>query len=187
MRKEYANILTQDQCDSIANSMIRLKNINALDCEDNNYFYNNSLGIMNLPETLELVDYVDSIVRPDNPEIRFENSYTRIYQNNSFLKIHTDRPELFLTLTICVYSDIDHDWPLHVSNVTHQGVWSINGPIEQYTSNFSSYSTPVGSGITCDGLKYPHWRDPLLCQPNQMVIQTFYHWNRAWLPRSANF
>lgn len=185
MQKEYANIFTNEQCSAIANSIISLKNKGLLDFEDDRNYYKNSMGVMNLPATLELLHVVEPLIRVDNSNICFENTYTRIYQNGSYLKIHTDRPDLFLTLSICVYSDVGSSWPLHVSNVLHHGPWSVELPTDRFLENYSTFDTPVGSGVTCDGLTHPHWRDTLICQPDQMVIQTFYHWNKAWSPRSS--
>ena len=95
-----------------------------------------------------------------------------------FRSIHTDRSDLDLTLTICVYSDIDNSWPIHVSNIPHQGEWKFDKPDSYYKSDYKTFHTPVGTGVTCLGRIYPHWREPLVCAENQKVIQVFYHWKK---------
>lgn len=175
--KKYKNIFTKEQCDSITNAMMELKRLNCLNVEDDITYYYNSLGINNLPEALNLLPVVDKIIRKDHPNITFQNTYTRIYHNQSTLRMHTDRPGLFLTLSICVYSDLDEKWPLCVSNLEHHGAWSFSPTNRSYMSDFTEYETPVRSGATCFGIIHPHWRETLNCKPDQKVIQTFYHWD----------
>lgn len=179
--KEYKDILTKDQCKIISDSIMKLKNEDKLFLETDVRYYKNSLGIFNLPETLDLLPEIETVIKQDNPDITFENSYARIYRNGSTLSIHTDRPDLYLTLSVCVYTNLDESWPLLVSNVSYDSTdpWNPELPADIYLSDFTMHYTPVGSGATCFGVKYPHWREPLTCNDDQQVIQLFYHWNKV--------
>mgnify|MGYP006272025241 CR=1 FL=1 len=178
----YKDIVTQKQCFTVAKKMVQLKNENKLNAEGHNYdahYYYNSFGSCNLPEALDLLSTIDPIIKRDHPNLRFENCYTRIYQNGSTLRYHTDRPELYLTLSLCMFSNITTEWPLYVSNVLYYGLWRETEPFEKYAADCTAYITPPGTGVTCYGLTHPHWREKLKCADDQMVIQTFYHWNMA--------
>lgn len=177
MSKEYKNILTLEQCSNVANKMIQLKNDSKLHDETNESFYFNSLGIANLPEANEFLPQIESLINELCLNLKFENSYTRIYQKGSVLKYHTDREDLFLTLSVCNFSNVGYEWPIFVSNIPHIGLWNNDHPLEFYAHNCTQYTMPVGSGVTCFGTVFPHWRNPLICDDDQMVIQTFYHWN----------
>ena len=178
--REYKDILTIDQCNSIANAMLKLKDEQSLMTEDGHY-YNNSLGFYNLPEALATLPQVEEVIKKDYPHTRFENAFTRIYQNGSKLTYHTDRIELYLTLSVCVFSDINGEWPLCVSAVPYNGGhWNTELPFEIFSKEYTSFITPVGSGVSCNGTTYVHWRDVLECNENQKVIQTFYHWNTSY-------
>jgi hypothetical protein len=175
--REYRDILDREQCNSIATAMEKLLSEDKLIHETDQY-YDHSYGYYNLPEAIDLVSYIQPIIRKDYPNIRFENAYTRIYENGSKLAYHTDRKELYLTLSICVYSNIKQDWPLCISNVPYKGPWNPTIPFEVFSHDFTEYLTPVGSGVTCEGTTQVHWRNPLKCKPKQKVIQTFYHWDK---------
>ena len=64
-------------------------------------------------------------------------------------------------MSICIFSNINKPWPLHVE--CQDGV-------------VRSFETKPGDGALILGTKMNHWRDPLVCEENQMVIQSFYHW-----------
>ena len=66
-----------------------------------------------------------------------------------------------LTLTICTYSNIKNPWPLYV---------------EVESGDVKSFETKPGDGALIMGTAMNHWRDPLVCGENEMVIQSFYHW-----------
>lgn len=178
----YKDIITQEQCDAVTAKMLRLKRENRLNAEGHNndaQYYYNSFGACNLPESLNLLSTIDPIVKRDHRHLTFENCYTRIYQNGSTLTFHTDRAELYLTLSVCIFSNITTEWPLYVSNVLYHGPWKETEPFEKYSADCQAYVTPPGTGVTCYGLTHPHWRHKLECGDDQMVIQTFYHWNKA--------
>lgn len=174
--KVYNDVFDSKKCDYIKNAMLRQFEANELTLEANEYS-GGSYGSYNLKETMFFVPYLDKIIKNDyGHNITFENTYTRIYKKNNELKIHTDRQGLDITLSICIYSDVNFNWPIFISNEIVNGLWSTSLPIESYKESFQSFDTPPGTGIACHGTRSPHWRNPLMCEDDQMVIQCFYHW-----------
>lgn len=175
MIKYYNSIFDEKQCKHISNGMLdNFKNNKTV--TDNTVYSNGATGFFNLKETLDLLPYVHNIVTKDYGEIYFQNTYTRIYRNTNTLKCHTDRKDLDVTISICVFSNLTFEWPIFISNVQINHPWDNNLPIHEYKADATSYITPVGSGVACLGIKNPHWRETLNCNEDQMVIQTFYHW-----------
>ena len=86
------------------------------------------------------------------------NTYVREYFNSAFLTKHIDRTDISVTMSICLESTINKEWPLcaEVEN-------------EEYCFN-----TNVGDGILLfDADKITHWRSPLECLENERVVQFF--------------
>ena len=105
------------------------------------------------PKVLEFNNKIESM---DNV-----NTYVREYYNNSFLKKHIDRTDISITMSICLDSTINKEWPLFVE---------IDG--KEY-----SHHTNIGDGILLFGAdKNVHWRNLLECNENQRVLQFFLHW-----------
>jgi len=177
MNYVYENIFSQEECNTISDAMLSLYRDNQLIVDDQEYT-RGSLGTFNLPATLDFQERIEELIKRDySSNVKFQNTYTRIYQNGNQLKVHTDRPWLDVTVSICLFSNINNDWTLNVSTTAAEDPWlEITDP-DTYKANFQTYSTPVGSGVACLGSKYPHWRDPLVCNLGQYVIQTFYHWS----------
>ena len=89
------------------------------------------------------------------------NTYVREYVNHSKLDKHIDRKEISVTMSICLESTIDKEWPLFAE---------IDG--KEY-----SFNTDVGGGILLFGAdKNIHWRNTLTCKENERVLQFFLHW-----------
>lgn len=174
------NIFDEKQCLKIADAMELLCITDDLKKEDN-VFYKNSLGFFNLPETLEELLYVEKLVKEKTgyDNIEFENAYTRIYRNGSILGIHTDRPGLDLSLSISIFSNTNKSWPIYISEIrVDEGTeWKDN---QDHADIFkmvkTGYDIPIGSGLLMHGTQFPHWREELICEPDEYVIQTFYHW-----------
>ena len=90
------------------------------------------------------------------------NTYVREYYNEAFLVKHIDRKDISVTMSICLESTIDTEWPLFAK---------IDG--KEY-----SFNTNVGDGILLFGAdKNIHWRNTLNCKENQRVLQFFLHWS----------
>ena len=174
----YDNLFSARECESLANEMFALQQSNSL-ALDNTMYTNGSMGAYNLQSTLDYANRIEQLIKKNyGNNIRFENTYSRIYRNGNDLKIHTDRPGLDITVSACLYSNLDFSWPIYVSNIQVNGRWDevVVDP-ESYKNSYETFHTPVGSGIACLGTKSPHWRNRLICSPDQCMVQVFYHWS----------
>jgi hypothetical protein len=89
------------------------------------------------------------------------NTFVREYKNNHFLIKHVDRMDISTTISICLESTINKDWPLHAK---------INN--QEYFVNMD-----IGDGVILfDADKIVHWRNNLICNENERVLQFFLHW-----------
>ena len=89
------------------------------------------------------------------------NTFIREYKNNNFLKKHRDRNDISVTMSICLDSTINKEWPLCAK---------INN--REYSINMD-----VGDAVILfDADKTIHWRDILICNENERVLQFFLHW-----------
>jgi hypothetical protein len=97
----------------------------------------------------------------NNKNVRNVNSFVREYKNGSFLKKHVDRKDIGITLSICLFSNIKTEWPL----------------CAEYAGNEFAYTPKIGDGLLIiNSDKITHWRDELVCDENESVIQLFLHW-----------
>ena len=116
------------------------------------YNFDKYLDILK-PKILEFnneIEYLDNV-----------NTYVREYFNNAFLTKHIDRKDISVTMSICLESTINKSWPLFSE---------IDG--KEY-----SFNTNVGDGILLfDADRHTHWRDTLICNKNERVLQFFLHW-----------
>ena len=89
------------------------------------------------------------------------NTFVREYKNNNFLKKHIDRTDISVTISICLDSTINKTWPLF-AEIENQ----------EYSLNMD-----IGDGVVLfDADKTIHWRDTLICNENERVLQFFLHW-----------
>ena len=89
------------------------------------------------------------------------NTFVREYKNNDFLRKHVDRTNISTTISICLESTINKEWPLCV-NINNQ----------EYSVNME-----MGDGVILfDADKIVHWRNTLICNENERVVQFFLHW-----------
>lgn len=155
------NILSKEECDFLASQFdIERKYRPSADDKDTN----NTFGF-GAPHYFNVyMDKLKSKVLEFNKEIESlnnVNTYVREYVNESFLNKHIDRKDISVTMSICLYSTINKEWPLCTE---------IDG--KEYCFN-----TNVGDGILLfDADKTTHWRDTLICNENERVIQFFLHW-----------
>ena len=138
----------------------------ALNFEGNDPHYGNSFGLARIPEYEKVLLALTPLIKQKTgwDNIVPENSYTRIYFNGSDLKKHKDRPGLDITLSVCTFSDINKPWPLCV---------------EDESGKVHAIEINPGDGALILGTKYTHWRDQLMIDESQKVIQSFYHWKFA--------
>lgn len=100
-------------------------------------------------------------INPNIDDLENVNTFVREYKNNDFLKKHIDRTDISITISICLQSTINKDWPLVVEIDNKEHSLNIN----------------VGDGlILFDADKHLHWRDILICNENERVLQFFLHW-----------
>lgn len=147
--------------------------------ENTSEFYKDSVGAYDLPTTISHVERLTAQVHAMFPGAVFQNTYTRAYARGSYLKIHTDRDGLDITMSVCLEKTTPVAYPLCVSKVEHKGEWRSGVDTTPHTSSCISYDMPVGMGVVMEGRKYPHWRDALDCKDGERAVYAFYHWKYA--------
>lgn len=181
MIKIYDNLFSETELEEIHETFLYLREIKSskLDLENTNTFYvQNVCGTPDLDVVNKHAHRLTKIICDDyGGNYTFNNSYTRMYFNDSYLKFHTDRKDLDITLSVNIFSNLDNDWPIHISNTLYfGGEWDRTLPKDVYEKNSKEYITKPGQGIACYGRKHVHWRDTLICKEDQYVLQAFYHW-----------
>lgn len=160
------NILSKEECDFLASQFdIERKYRPSVDYIDPvKKTFENSYGFSPSNYFNVYMDKLKSKVLEYNKEIEAlnnVNTFVREYVNNSILEKHIDRKDISVTMSICLHSTINKEWPLCTE---------IDG--KEYCFN-----TNVGDGILLfDADKTTHWRDTLICNENERVIQFFLHW-----------
>jgi hypothetical protein len=155
-------ILTKEECINLTNQFDIEKKINAsFDIPKDtgysygfepSYIFNTYLDTLK-SKILEINCNIDDLTNV--------NTYVRQYKNNSYLEKHIDRTDISVTMSICLESTIDKEWPIcaEINNQPH--CFNIN----------------AGDGILLfDADKTIHWRDILICNENERVLQFFLHW-----------
>ena len=155
-------ILTKEECSNLTNQFDVDKHINP--STDKPKVTGNTYGYEPSYIFNTYLDKLKSSVLKLNykiDDLKNVNSYIREYKNNDFLKKHRDRNDISVTMSICLDSTINKEWPLSAE---------IDG-IEY------SFNTNVGDAIVLfNADKTQHWRDTLICNENERVIQFFLHW-----------
>lgn len=157
-------ILNQEECEDLALEVIQEQSKGVMRIETDTRYYRNSYGGITTGSWEMLKKFTPLIVNILGKEVKMENPYCRIYNNTSTLNEHIDRPGLDWTISLCLYSNLDTDWPLHVR---------VN------EKEIQSFSTPPGHATLIQGGTLPHWRDSLVCETNQYVIMMFLHWSNG--------
>lgn len=109
-------------------------------------------------------------------EYTHNDAYTRAYYNNSFLGMHTDRLPLDITVSLCLRRDVP--WTLNVARKPCLHPWRDDVDKTQWLDDYDAYDLLPGQAVVCLGNRDPHWRDTLVCGPEQVNVYTFYHWTR---------
>lgn len=159
----FDKLITPERCEILNQLALKYKEDKKLNHEADKTHYANSYGNGRIPEYEKLLKELTPLIKEKTglQNITEENSYTRIYYNGAMLKRHIDRKELDLTLSLCTFTNLDKPWELHV---------------ELENGKIASFETKPGQAALILGNKMPHWRDDLVCRPDQYVIQSFYHW-----------
>jgi hypothetical protein len=157
------NILTEDECKYLTNQFdIERKYENSTDGEYSgtnvsygfspSFVFNTYLNKLK-SKVLEYNSNFDDLLNV--------NTFVREYVNTSTLKKHLDRKDISVTMSICLESTINKEWPL----------------CAEIESKEYCFNTSVGDGILLfDADKITHWRDYLECSENERVVQFFLHW-----------
>ena len=156
------NILTKEECFDLSKQFdIERKKVPS---KDNTNSYGKSFGFIPSYNFDKYMDILKSKVLEYKPEIDVlnnVNTYIREYLNDSFLKKHVDRKDISITMSICLESTINKEWPIYV----------------EIDNKEYSFNTNVGDGILLfDADKIPHWRDTLNCNEDERILQFFLHW-----------
>jgi hypothetical protein len=158
----FKNLITKNECQKLNDAAFALLSENKFMFEGKEQYYANSYGYENIPEyKVFLQRFTPKMLDLCKKEMRPETVYTRAYFNGAILKKHTDRQYLDLSLSVCTYKTISQEWPIYIEKP--------DGLVEQY-------ATSPGDAILFQGRRYPHWRDDLHCEQDQLVLQTFFHW-----------
>ena len=155
-------ILTKEECKFLANQFDidkKIKpSIDAIEHTGNAYGFQPSY-IFN-----EYLDKLKSKILEINSnidELTNVNTFVREYKNNDFLIKHFDRKDISVTISICLDSTINKEWPLYakINNQEH------------------SVNMDVGDGVLLfEADNIEHWRNTLICNENERVLQFFLHW-----------
>jgi len=175
MIKKFPQVLTNTEIDE-AREIILKSNFNK---ELDTRFYYNSLG-SHIAYLDNFVPKIEMLVKSvfDRP-IKYSNSFCRLYHDQSYLGIHTDRQGLDVTVSLCIAKESEMDWPLCVSHKPWEGRWRDCEDMTEYKKDYTAVNLNPGEAGFCLGTIYPHWRDTLHCLPDQKNIYVFYHWSFA--------
>lgn len=163
------NIFTQEQCLRFAALMLAMKEENMLTYEGKtnenpNAFFGKSFGRGTIPQFEQALRDIQPRIENELNlvgKIKPSNSFARIYYNGGTLDEHVDREGLDYTLSITLLNNLNKDWPL----------WAIDN-----YGNTVPLNIEMGDGGMMLGRKIKHWRDPLVCNEDEYIVQLFLHW-----------
>jgi hypothetical protein len=147
-----------------------------------NHGFNGAIGFYNLSVTNKHLAKIEKLVKSvvgDN--IKFENSFIRIYKEGSALPFHIDRPGLDVSVSLCLRRDIP--WPLVVSlkeeDEEYVAPTDFARKQESYRLSTLNYDLLPGSIVVVEGRKFPHWREKFSGNSDQCNTYVFFHW--SWI------
>jgi hypothetical protein len=155
------NILSIDECQHLTSKFDIEKKINRSSDDET---YVNSYGFRPSKEFGIYMDKLKSKILeffPTNTLLENVNAYVREYLNGGELVKHVDRSDIGVTISICLEYNIKTEWPLW-GNLNNKDMF---------------FNMNVGDGVLLtDADKTIHWRDKLVCDENERVVQLFLHW-----------
>lgn len=160
----FPKLIPIQKCEEFADLMLSLKNEKNLkyDGENPNPYYKESHS-GNHPEFEKVLREVTPRVADElQVKIKPANSYCRIYYNGATLTPHKDRSGLDYVMSVTLRSTLQKEWPLYC--IDHLGT-TVPLHINQ------------GDGGILLGNTMTHWRDNLVCSPDDYVVQLFLHWS----------
>jgi hypothetical protein len=164
---QYYNLgklLDEHECLFLKEEILQDEKNGTLSLETDSKYYNKSKGGINKSSWYLLNKFLPLVTEKTGKDLKIANPYSRIYRNESTLNPHLDRKDLDWTISLCIFSDIETPWPLKVKNTY--------GEILEFPS-IPGYASLV------NGIELEHWRDPLKCKDNEMVIQMFLHYTEV--------
>lgn len=167
------NLISSNDCEMLV-SEFRKQQRTKINADETHLLVNNktTYGFKGYGEFDKLLDSLKPIITElnGNKKIKNVNSFVREYKNGSVLKKHIDRDDIGITLSICLFSNIKHEWPL----------------CAEYNDVEISHNTNIGDGLLIiNSDKIIHWRDELVCEENESVIQLFLHWKEISLTKKS--
>jgi hypothetical protein len=158
---DLGKILEEDECQIFKELVLTSKETGLMNAETDKKYYNNSYGGI-LPFMWDLMDRFRPMVESTtNRNVKNANPYIRIYQNDSTLNRHMDRGGLDYTISVCIFENINQNWPLLIRNEKDEIIENI---------------TKIGYASLVTGNILEHWREPLECKEDEYVIQLFLHY-----------
>lgn len=158
---DLGQILSMEECEQITQSVFDAKIDGKFTLETDSRYYNNSLGgTIDLSWNM-LQKYLPIAQQNAGIKLKLANPYIRIYRNGSTLNPHNDRDGLDWTISVCLFSNINYNWPLIVKDTD---------------GKLTEYPTKLGYASLVSGHILEHWREPLQCEENEYVIQMFLHY-----------
>lgn len=158
---QLGKIISDEEADKLAGAVLKAKEEGKLNKETNTAYYKDSYGGVT-EGTWDLLHRLTPMVRElTGIAVEPANPFSRIYYNESILRPHIDREGLDWTISLCLFTNADYDWPLKAK-------------LEDGT--ILEFPTVKGEGNLVNGRKINHWREPLSCGPDQYVVQVFLHW-----------
>jgi hypothetical protein len=167
------NIISPEDCEMLV-SEFRKQEKTKLNADISHPLINDktTFGFKGYGEFDKLLNSLKPIITEinGNKKIKNVNSFVREYKNGSVLKKHIDRQDIGITLSICLFSNIKKEWPL----------------CAEYNDVEISHNTNIGDGLLIiDSDKIIHWRDELVCNDNESVIQLFLHWKEMSIDKKS--
>lgn len=154
-------IMTPEECKTVADQVLEYRDLGIINMETDARYYKESQGGI-APISYDFMGKFLPLVRElVGKKVVFANPFCRIYNNGSTLNPHTDRDILDWTISVCVKTDIDWDWPLKMKTSDKKVV---------------SVPTRLGHASLVRGNVYTHWREPLVCEDHENVICMFLHY-----------
>jgi len=155
------SILSEEECDNLALEVFEHLEKGSVTLERDTRFYKNSFG-GSTPGSWECLSrFTSLVIEKTGRNLKPANPYCRIYNNESTLNPHKDREGLDWTISVCLFTNLKHDWPLIIKGE--------EGNVE--------FSTITGEGNLVAGRILEHWREPLQCGDDEYVVQMFLHWS----------
>jgi hypothetical protein len=166
------NLVSSDDCKMLVSEFYKQQKTK-INADETHLLVNNktTYGFKGYGEFDKLLNSLKPIITDLNGDkkIKNVNSFVREYKNGSVLKKHIDRSDIGITLSICLFSNIKNEWPLFA----------------EYNNAEVSYNTNIGDGVLIiNSDKITHWRDELVCNDDESVIQLFLHWKEISIDKN---